>query len=177
MISIARRVVVAAGALVALAASTVSAQAAGPRVRGTDVTIGGVFADDFGLPVQLTGFDGWFIQTRTQRMWTPEVSFYAGLPSIFGSTSTCGNGGCGSAALARSTSLTATVNTSSSAGAPSQGAGASQPGGAVPPSTNSLEPWNLPNIPVVVSPEPSTFALLATAFVGLGVMVRRRRGA
>ncbi|MFM2422525.1 MAG: hypothetical protein RL291_1055, partial [Pseudomonadota bacterium] len=165
MIFNARRLVVGAGALIALAGSTLSAQQMGPRVRGTDVTIGGVFADDFGLPVQLTGFDGWFIQTRTQRLWTPEISFFGGLPSIFGSTSTCGRGGCGSAAVARGTSLTATVNTSSAAGAPSQGAGASQPGGTVPPNTNSLEPWNLPGLPVLVAPEPSTFALLATSLV------------
>jgi hypothetical protein len=173
MISIARRAVVAAGALVALAASTVSAQGAGPRVRGTDVTIGGVFADDFGLPVQLTGFDGWFIQTRTQRMWTPEVSFFAGLPSIFGSTSTCGHGGCGSAATARNTSLTAVVNTSSMAGGLAQVGGAALPGAPTPGSTNSLEPWNAPEYqaPVLVNPEPSTILLMMTG----AALLRRRR--
>jgi hypothetical protein len=176
MISIARRAAIGAVSMVVLAASVASAQS-GPRFRGVDMTIGGVFADDFGLPVQLTGFDGWFIQTRTQRMWTPDLSFYAGVPSIFGSTSTCGRGGCGQSASA---AMTASVNLSSSAGAASPSTASSNPGAPSVPGETNLLPYNLPdwNVPVVVTPEPSAFALLATSLVGLGVMLRsRRRGA
>jgi hypothetical protein len=174
MFSTARRLAAALAVLSTAAGATLSAQPTTPQLREGGAPVG-LYTDDFGLPVQLTGFDGWFLQTRTQRLWTPELSFFTNLPSVFASVSVCGQGGCGFRAAVAAPPVT-TITTTVKAGA------SNKPVSLTPASGELvLEPRSLPDfleLPVVVVPEPATGWLLATAMVALLVSLNsRRRGA
>jgi hypothetical protein len=172
MFSTARRLA-ALAVLSIVAGAPLSAQSATPQLRAGGAPVG-LYSDDFGLPVQLAGFDGWFLQTRTQRLWTPELSFFTNLPSVFASVSVCGQGGCGYRAAVAAPSVTTITTTVQ--------AGASVGPVSITPASGELllEPRSLPDLlelPVVVVPEPSTGWLLATAMVALLSLKTRRRGA